>query len=415
MMNLKLLFRFGCLLLAPTTLLANNSSTDLPATLIGRAILPAASFANGPTSGTKVGKVPIINGVTLPFVNKQPVQGFSAVLAIRDGTFLVMSDNGFGKKKNSADYHLRVYRIRPYFKTKDGGVGKITVESFFELNDPHHLVPFTIINETTEKRILTGADFDIESFQKAPDDTFWFGDEFGPFLLHTDAQGVLLDAPISLPDFDNPGKEMRTPQNPYRGTVQGQVFRIKNSGGFEGMAITSDGSKLIPLLEKPLIDSEDKTLLMHEFDIASKRYTGVRYKYPLDTRASSIGDFILFAPDKGLVIERDNSRGHMNGFKMIYQVTLNGDGKWVDKTAIVNLLKIADPYHLSKPGKVGDVGIGKTFGFPFFTIEGVVLLGKNQIGVLNDNNYPFSVGRHVGSGEPDDNEFIIIEIVDSLL
>jgi len=32
------------------------------------------------------------------------------------------------------------------------------------------------------------------------------------------------------------------------------------------------------------------------------------------------------------------------------------------------------------------------------------------LGVLNDNNFPFSVGRHVGAGQPDDNEFIVVEL-----
>jgi len=33
---------------------------------------------------------------------------------------------------------------------------------------------------------------------------------------------------------------------------------------------------------------------------------------------------------------------------------------------------------------------------------------------LDDNNFPFSLGRHAGAGKPDDNEFIIIEL-DQLL
>ena len=45
-------------------------------TLIGRAVLPAATFAEGPTSGQQLGANPI-NGQPVPFVNKQPVQGFS--------------------------------------------------------------------------------------------------------------------------------------------------------------------------------------------------------------------------------------------------------------------------------------------------------------------------------------------------
>jgi hypothetical protein len=29
---------------------------------------------------------------------------------------------------------------------------------------------------------------------------------------------------------------------------------------------------------------------------------------------------------------------------------------------------------------------------------------------MNDNNFPFSVGRHVGSGRPDDSEFVVLRL-----
>jgi hypothetical protein len=410
MNHLKRLFGLASLLLVLDAIAADTNHPDLraavEATLIGRAVLPAGTFADGPTSGTRLGNGPI-HGVRVPFINKQPVQGFSAVLANHDGSFLVMSDNGFGGLTNSPDYHLRVYTIRPDFKTEQQGSGKIVVDGFIELTDPNHQISFAIINQFTSKRVLTGADFDIESFQKAPDGTFWFGDEFGPFLLHTDAQGILLEPPIPLPDFENPGQQIRSPQNPFRD----QPFRAKGSGGFEGMAMTPGGERLITLLEKPLHGHD--FLLMHEFDIAKRQYTGIRYRYRLSPTATAIGDFVLFAPKQGLVIERDNSQGSMTGFKMIYQVTLKANGEWVEKMPLVNLLRIADPNGISD-GDAGDVGIGKNFGLPFVTIEGLVVLGANQIGVLNDNNYPFSVGRHVGTGQPDDNEFVVIELDDRL-
>jgi glycerophosphoryl diester phosphodiesterase len=44
----------------------------------------------------------------------------------------------------------------------------------------------------------------------------------------------------------------------------------------------------------------------------------------------------------------------------------------------------------------------------------VVVIDANTIGVINDNNYPFSLGRHLGTGQPDDSEFILIRLDESL-
>ena len=79
-----------------------------PVTLIGFASLPADTFSTGPTSGQFITAA---NGITPPFLNKQTVQGFSAILRARDGSLLAMPDNGFGSKANSPDHVLRVYRI----------------------------------------------------------------------------------------------------------------------------------------------------------------------------------------------------------------------------------------------------------------------------------------------------------------
>src|SRR5215467_8390340 len=77
-------------------------------TLVGRAVLAADTFAPGPPSGFAI--TGDTNGRTVPFAS-QPVQGFSAVLRKWNGNYLVMVDNGFGAKGNSADSRLRWYEV----------------------------------------------------------------------------------------------------------------------------------------------------------------------------------------------------------------------------------------------------------------------------------------------------------------
>jgi hypothetical protein len=234
-----------------------------------------------------------------PFVGRQPIQGVSSVLRTSNGEFWSMSDNGFGAQTNSADYVLRVHRIAPDFKTRNGGTGIVDAEAFITLSDPYRRIDFPIVAdgvsypngtgtievdpEIREKRLLTGADVDIESFRQAHDGTLWFGDEFGP------------------------------------------------------------------------------------------------------------------------VIERDNLQGAAAAFKKIFVVRLgetDGSGFLV-KRQVADLLQIADPYGLAgAPGAV--------FRFPFQTIESVIPFGNNTLGVLDDNNYPFSNGRT--PGQPDPNEFIVIRL-----
>jgi len=61
-------------------------------------------------------------------------------------------------------------------------------------------------------------------------------------------------------------------------------------------------------------------------------------------------------------------------------------------------------------GLPGDVGLGNPFAFPFQTIESVLVMSPDTIAIINDNNYPFSVGRHVGAKLSDDNEFIFVKL-----
>ncbi len=148
------------------------------------------------------------------------------------------------------------------------------------------------------ERLLTCADFDIESIRRAAGGSLWFGDEFGPYLLHTDSQGRVLEAPIPLPNFRgfpsalggttvNP--LVQSPSNPQLGSAA--AANLPDSGGFEGMALNTSRTKLYPLMEKAINGDP-----VREFG------------YIMDNAGYSIGDMTALSDHEFLTLERDGGR-----------------------------------------------------------------------------------------------------------
>lgn len=127
------------------------ADTAFKATLAGHAILPATTVVQPPADAPAYFKVsgryngapglrvedlgkfpgtsflsdkaaPRPTGHSLP-MSGQPVQGFSGIKAMKDGSFWVLVDNGFGGKGNSADALLMLHQIKPDWA--DGRVAKV--------------------------------------------------------------------------------------------------------------------------------------------------------------------------------------------------------------------------------------------------------------------------------------------------
>jgi glycerophosphoryl diester phosphodiesterase len=387
--------------------------------LVGRAVLPADTFAPGPPTGAFISPTQNTNGRTPPFAS-HPVQGISAIIPLHGGSWLALSDNGFGGKNNSPDYRLRWYELRPDF-----AAGTVTVGGFSELHDPDGLVPWPIVNGDTD-RVLTGGDFDPESFRQAPDGTIWVGEEFGPYLLHVDVTGKLLAPPIPTPfpaelqPFARGLPFVQSPEHPDfvsqpDNNARRALANLPSSRGFEGMALNSSGTRLFLLLEGALVDDPEPTrLLVSEFDLAAQRYSGRYWFYPLSDPRHAIGEMTALNDQQFLVIERDAEQGELASFKRIFLVDLRekDERQFLRKTLVADLMQIGDPRGLTE-AEEGAIGLGPVFKFPFVTIESVYPLGRKTLLVVNDNNYPFSDGRRPGRA-PDDTEFILISLAEPL-
>jgi hypothetical protein len=443
-------------LLAATALiltLGNSQGTEIrefPSTLAGHAMVPVATFILTPADAsadlkmsgkyvTPMRRVDIhgtimgrsagrSTGLSTPF-NGQPIQGHSGIKRMADGTFWLLTDNGFGSKMNSPDAMLYLNRYR--IDWTSGGMERL--QTIF-LSDPDKKVPFRIVHDGTEKRYLTGSDFDLEGFQIIGD-KIWIGEEFGPFLIRTDMTGKV----EAVFETEVDGKVVRSPDHP---AVQAPATpttaietRVRRSKGYEGLAASKDGRFLYGLLEGPLWDVERKDwesengrqyLRILEFDVAAGKWSGRHWKYVLDENGLSIGDFNMIDASTGLVIERDDNEGvpekacpagqraencfhALPKIKRIWKIEMNDAnvGQAVRKIGYIDLLAIQDP---DKKSRV-PLSNGR-FQMPFFTIENVDVVDADHIIVGNDNNLPFSSSRD--PNKADDNELVLLRVPELL-
>ena len=370
--------------------------------LDGRAKLSALYQAPGPDSGKDAFDG---NGQTHPFKG-QVIPGFSGIIEKGDGQFYALPDNGFGSKKNSSDFLLRIYKVKPNWETADTAkdpkdTGGIEVLDYVSLKDPNNKISWDIVNNDTEDRLLTGADFDPESFVQAADGTFWVGEEFGPYILHVDKDGTLLDAPYAYPD-------VKSPSNPTLGAEEEP--NLRNSKGFEAMA--TDGRYLYPIFEGYLDEATDKRVrVISQFDTETGKYTGKTWDYLSEDDDALIGDAFLTKDGRLLMLERDDFLGSEAQLKKVFEVKDFADakaGSTLQKDLMADLLDIANP---GKIGMVSDArayGVGDPFQFALLSVETIIQLEDGRYLTALDNNFPGDDGRY--RGKPDDTEMITFSV-----
>ncbi len=350
-------------------------------TLVGRAVLPAETQADGPKAGVALAARKTINGIQVPFGN-QPVGNISAVAPTGyPNIWLGLSGGAFDSREASGDFLLRIYTFEADLRTANGGQGTVSILDWKTLSDPQKKLANL---KNTRTRELTGQDFNPKALYRARDGSFWIAESYGPSLLHFGADGRLLDAPITL-------------------TGAGELQGMSGIPGGAGLFIAQRAMGVSPLV-----------ISIRTFDFKSRAFQGDALSYSLDEGAIQVSALFAVKNRQVLVVEQDRQENRAARIKRIFLIDF--DANPARKTLLADLLNVADPNKISTAGAVAQpadaFGLGDTFLFPYRDVSAVYPVDASSLLVVNNNHVPFGQGR--SATEADDTDFAVIQLAQPL-
>ncbi|BDD84634.1 hypothetical protein TPB0596_43970 [Tsukamurella pulmonis] len=154
---------------------------------------------------------------------------------------------------------------------------------------------------------------DSEGLVALPDGSFWVSDEYGPFLIHFDANGQELERLA-------PGKGLP------------EVLRNRTPNqGMEGLTVTPDGKRLVGIMQSALsvpgLSGSAKEVPVTRIvviDLATKAVQ--QYAYPLDdpkNTKKAVSEITAISDREFLVDERDGKTAPKAN-KSVYRISLDG-------------------------------------------------------------------------------------------
>ncbi|MBS0260489.1 MAG: esterase-like activity of phytase family protein [Planctomycetes bacterium] len=161
---------------------------------------------------------------------------------------------------------------------------------------------------------------DSEGIVVAPDHSVWISDEYGPYILHFDAQGHQIGS-LTLPQ----GFQIANPGATGAFETANNTFGRVNNRGMEGLAITPDGKHLVGMMQSSLIQDGGLTGVNTRiivYDLTDPLAAPKQFDYRLDNTSNVVSDILAINDHQFLVGERNSASG-AQGVKLLYEIDLN--------------------------------------------------------------------------------------------
>jgi hypothetical protein len=265
------------------------------------------------------------SGLTGAFDNGTPrnqLGGFSAIAYTGDGNrYLLLADRG--PDDGAVPYGCRFHEVELSLPTTSQTCPLKIVKTNY-LQREHGLFSGSAaeweINDGLANRL------DPEGLRIASDGTLFVSEEYGPSIFRFSADGVFEDALPVSPRFLI-AQPALTKQEENVNNREGR----QGNGGFEGLALSADGTRLTAILQGPLLqdhafddDGEDlgRNVRIMQIDLESAAQRQV--VYPLEKAGYGVSEILNDGPVSFLVLERDSKPGSQSSCKAIFKINMDG-------------------------------------------------------------------------------------------
>jgi Esterase-like activity of phytase len=245
---------------------------------------------------------------------------------------------------------------------------------------------------------------DTEGLVRTTAGDFWIAEEYGPSLVHVDRTGKVLKRYI--PE----GLKLDGTDYPVATILPAIYGKTKINRGFEGLALSNDEKTLYIVLQSPLLNPDRKTgnasrnTRVLIFDIATEKVTA-EYVYRFDLSSEfdphlknrpdemKLSGVAFLNPTTLLVLERTDSVAKLYSVD-ISKATNILNTRWDDAKTALSLEAIDDPAlaQVRVLPKSLVMDLSSLYGMPE-KVEGIALLDRHTVAVVNDNDFDTENGK----------------------
>lgn len=216
---------------------------------------------------------------------------------------------------------------------------------------------------------------DTEGLALAPDGTFWISDEYAPFVIQFDRNGVLM-------------REL----SPSKG-LPAYFEKRRTNRGMEGLTISKDGKKLYGIMQSPLFmpDNSTKDISVNNRILEIELTSGQtrEFIYTMESPENVVSEICFVNDSIMLVLERDGKFPQKNtGFKRVYQINITHATDISDKE--IEMLSTAEmeSQNVVPAAKVLFVDILAAIpNYRHDKPEGITLIGDSVLCIANDDDF----------------------------